>query len=355
MPTDRPGFPISDIWFDCWRDAFADHTYAVWQGRGGERLHHVRETRIVAGLRLNIVKSATNQQTVRFDLATEEREAGPEFAGDVLQDTGADLLELDFLAPGAKAFQALQSADCRLPRMCEMMARSPYIACQGSFEDWLKTRSYRKSWRQRERRACRDQKMAVQLFTKPAEVASIMDEVLAVDEQSWKAAVGGALQQRPGMVDFYAALAVAAARAGALRLHLLRHEGRTIAFEWAIVSNGTSYGLKKGYVPDYASYSPGVVLSLQVLREVFADPGLERYDMLGGTPKVDPTKANFATGEELLYRMRVFAPTPKGRLAYLAYQGGTRLKQTARPLWLWYKTALRADQRGRKRPDSAAR
>jgi len=355
MPTDRPGFPISDTWFDCWHDAFAEHTYAVWRGRHGERLHHIRERRTVAGLRIDVVRSATNQQTVRFDLATEEQEASPEFAGDVLRDTGADLLELDFLAPGAKAYQALQSADCGLPRMCEMMARSPYIECQGSFEDWLKTRSFRKSWRQKERRACRDQKMAVRLCTEPSEVASVMEEVLAVDEQSWKAAVGGALQQRPGMAEFYAGLADAASRAGALRLHLLRHEGRTIAFEWAIVSNGTSYGLKKGYVPDYASHSPGVVLTLQILREAFADPELERYDMLGGTPKVDPTKVSFATGEELLYRMRVFAPTPKGRLAYLAYQGGTRLKQTARPLWLWYKTTLRADQRGRRVPGSPAR
>ncbi len=197
--------------------------------------------------------------------------------------------------------------------------------------------------------------MAVQLCTRPDEVASVIDEVLAVDERSWKAGVGGALRQRPAMADFYAGLAAAAAKAGVLRLHVLRHDGQAIAFEWAIVSNGTSYAMKKGYLPDYASCSPGVVLALHLLREIFADPGLERYDMLGGTPRVDPTKASFATGEELLYRMRVFAPTPKGRLAYLAYQGGTRLKQTARPLWLWYKTTLRADQRGRKRPDPAAR
>ena len=60
----------------------------------------------------HVVKSATNQETVRFDLAAEEQEPGLEFASHVLQDTGADLLELDFLAPGAKAFRALQSADC---------------------------------------------------------------------------------------------------------------------------------------------------------------------------------------------------------------------------------------------------
>ena len=183
----------------------------------------------------------------------------------------------------------------------------------------------------------RDPKMAVQLCTGPDEVASVIDEVLAVDDRSWKASVGGALRQRPAMADFYAGLATAAAKAGVLRLHVLRHDGQAIAFEWGIVSNGTSYLLKKGYLPDYASCSPGIVLTLQILREIFADPGLERYDMLGGTPRMNPTKISFATGEELLYRMRVFAPTSKGRLAYLAYQGGNRLKQTARPLWLWYK------------------
>ena len=296
MPTDRSGFPISDIWFDCWRDAFADRTYAIWRGWGGECLHHVRETRMVAGLRLDVVKSATNQQTVRFDLATEEQDLGPEFASRVLQDTGPDLLELDFLAPGAKALHALQSADCGLPRMSETMARSPDVACKGSFEDWLKTRSYRKAWRRAERNARRDPKMAVQLCTRPDEVASVIDEVLAVDERSWKAGVGGALRQRLAMADFYAGLTAAAAKAGVLRLHVLRHDGQAIAFEWAIVSNGTSYAMKKGYLPDYASCSPGVVLALHLLRDIFADPGLERYDMLGGTPRVDPTKASFATG-----------------------------------------------------------
>ncbi len=102
MPTDRSGFPISDIWFDCWRDAFADRTYAIWQGWGGERLHHVRETRMVAGLRLDVVKSATNQQTVRFDLATEEQDPGPEFASRCCRTPARICLSWTFWHPARK-------------------------------------------------------------------------------------------------------------------------------------------------------------------------------------------------------------------------------------------------------------
>jgi CelD/BcsL family acetyltransferase involved in cellulose biosynthesis len=277
-------------------------------------------------------------QTVRFDLMTDAPTVAPEFAADLLEETGADLLELDFLAPDAKALAALRSDACRLPTTVETMARSPCVDCRGSFDAWLATRSHRKTWLRKERRALGDMGMVARLVIDRDEVAAILDEVLAVDERTWKSTVGGALKQDPALARFYVELASAAATAGVLSLYLLLHEGRIVAFEYNLRADGAMYLLKKGYLPEHHKISPGQILTLHVLRDVFADPDLDRYDMLGGTPKADPTKTAYATDEDWLYRARAFAPTAKGRLAYLAYESGKRLKQTARPLWLWYKT-----------------
>jgi hypothetical protein len=336
MPPDQPIFAISDTWFDCWSDAFGDQAYGIWQASdpAGARLHYMREARTIAGLKLAVIKSATNLQTVRFDLRTKAETVDPRFAIDLLRGTGADLLELDCLAPDAKALVALQSSNGGLPKTIEAMARSPWVDCRGSFEEWLATRSPRKTWRRRERQALGDMNMITRLVTDRGEVETVLDEVLAVDERTWKSSVGGALRQDAAMAGFYVQLASAAADAGALCLYLLMHEGRIVAFEYNLRANRAMYLLKKGYLPEYQKISPGQVLTLRVLRDVFADAGLDRYDMLGGTPKADPTKATYATGEDWLYRARVFAPTAKGRFAYLAYQSGQRLKQTARPLWL---------------------
>jgi CelD/BcsL family acetyltransferase involved in cellulose biosynthesis len=346
MPTDQPIFAISDTWFDCWSDAFGDQAYGVWQTRdaAGARLHYRREARTIAGLKLAVIKSATNLQTVRFDLRTKAETVDPRFALDLLRDTGADMLELDFLAPDAKALASLRSNDCGLPTTIETMARSPWVDCRGSFDEWLATRSPRKTWRRRERQALGDMKMISRLVTDRGEVETVLDEVLAVDERTWKSTVGGALKQDPAMARFYVDLASAAADAGALALYLLVHDGRIVAFEYNLRANGAMYLLKKGYLPEYQKISPGQVLTLRVLRDVFAEPDLQRYDMLGGTPKADPTKTTYATDEDWLYRVRAFAPTAKGRLAYVVHEGERRLKQTARPLWLWYKTNVGSRQ-----------
>jgi CelD/BcsL family acetyltransferase involved in cellulose biosynthesis len=348
MPTDQPSFTISDTWFDCWSSAFGNQAYGVWQARdpAAACLHHMREARTIAGLNLAAIKGATNLQTVRFDLRTKAESVDPRFATDLLRETDADMLELDFLAPDAKALLALRSRDCGLATTIETMARSPWVDCRGSFDDWLATRSRRKNWRRSERQALGDMKMVFRLVTDRGEVETVLEEVLAVDERTWKSTVGGALKQDPAMARFYVDLASAAAEAGALCLYLLVHEGRIVAFEYNLRANGTMYVLKKGYLPEYQKISPGQVVTLRVLRDVFADSDLQRYDMLGGTPKPDPTKTTYATNDDWLYRARAFAPTVKGRLAYLVYEGARRLKQTARPLWLWYKTNLtsRRDQ-----------
>jgi Acetyltransferase (GNAT) domain len=352
MPTDQPSFAISNTWFDCWSSAFGNHAYGVWRARDATAacLHHMREVRTIAGLKLAVIKGATNLQTVRFDLRTKAEAVDPSFAIDLLRDTDADMLELDFLAPDAKALSALRSSDCGLPTIIETMARSPWVDCRGSFDDWLATRAPRKTWRRRERQVLGGMKMVTRLVTDRGEVATVLEEVLAVDERTWKSTVGGALKQDPAMARFYVELASAAADAGALRLYLLVHEGRIVAFEYDLRADGTVYVLKKGYLPDHQKISPGQVLTLRVLRDVFADSDLQRYDMLGGTPKPDPTKTTYATDEDWLYRVRAFAPTAKGRLAYLVYESGQRLKQTARPLWLWYKTNLRSGQARRGEP-----
>jgi CelD/BcsL family acetyltransferase involved in cellulose biosynthesis len=119
--------------------------------------------------------------------------------------------------------------------------------------------------------------------------------------------VGTAITSRPDTKSFYESLAAWAADNGWLRLWLLRLDGRAIAFALDLAAENVYYGLKVGYDPEFARFSPGMILQHETVRYAF-DHELERFEFLGAD---EPYKLNWTK-------------TCRDRLAVRVYPRGLR-------------------------------
>lgn len=114
----------------------------------------------------------------------------------------------------------------------------------------------------------------------PTELDRLLDEVFRVEAASWKGRRGTALASDPVRGAFYRRYAVAACRAGVLRLCFLRVGDRVAAVQFAIESDERFSLLKIGYDEAFARCSPGMLLMEETIRDA-AKRGLRSYEFLG--------------------------------------------------------------------------
>lgn len=62
------------------------------------------------------------------------------------------------------------------------------------------------------------------------------------------------------------------------RIHSLTLDGRTIASLIVLVEGGVAYSWKTAYDENYAAFSPGVLLAMEVTKTHLDDPNIERTD-----------------------------------------------------------------------------
>jgi CelD/BcsL family acetyltransferase involved in cellulose biosynthesis len=114
----------------------------------------------------------------------------------------------------------------------------------------------------------------------PEELPPLLDLALEIEAASWKGRQGSAVQQDPLRGPFFRQYALAASRAGSLRLCFLRLGDVTVAMQFAIECAGAFWLLKIGYRDEYARCSPGNILMAETIRYSLAR-GLASYQLLG--------------------------------------------------------------------------
>lgn len=107
-----------------------------------------------------------------------------------------------------------------------------------------------------------------------------LEAFLKVEGAGWKRQGGTALLQRPEDQGFFRNYARRAALRGQLRLFFLRLDGRVVAGQLHIQAGGRLWALKIGYDEAYAQYSPGALLTHEVLR-YGCEQGLRAFEHLG--------------------------------------------------------------------------
>ncbi len=142
-----------------------------------------------------------------------------------------------------------------------------------SWADYLAARpgALRETIRRRLGQAERDRRIVVELIAEDgAGLEAGIAAYEAVYARSWKAK-----EPFPG---FSAALMRAAAAAGALRLGVLRLDGRPVAAQYWVVAGGTATVLKLAHDEAARARSPGTVLTAAMIRDLLDREGVAELD-----------------------------------------------------------------------------
>ncbi|HEX9961781.1 MAG TPA: GNAT family N-acetyltransferase, partial [Pyrinomonadaceae bacterium] len=123
--------------------------------------------------------------------------------------------------------------------------------------------------------------------------AELMQKYFALEEQSWKARAGTAVTSDEKAARLHDDFARAVAERNALFIYELKLDGKTIAMYISIMYDRQTVGWKMSFDEEYARFSPGNLLLLEVLKGCIENDSPE-LDML--SPATD-NKKFWATGE----------------------------------------------------------
>ena len=208
--------------------------------------------------------------------------------------TAADELRVSALPAREEAHQALHLAagahgrlDLALPQYA-----SPITVIDGDFEAYRGPRI--RSWRELERRGrklARTHDSELRLVAAPKDMEHELELGLALEASGWKGREGTAILGSPSTAAFYRDVARDAHRRGELRFSSLWMDGRSAAWDLALVHAGRYFLLKTAFDESRRNLAPGLVLRRAVVERLFEE-GFAAHEFLG----IDmPWKRLFAT------------------------------------------------------------
>ena len=316
--AEAPPFHLSGAWARCWAEAYGGQA-ADFDVDGATLRMELRNDKL-GPLRFRLLTSATNLQTCYFDVEGEPSRDALAALPERLLATGADQVRIDWLTADSPLIAAAAGWAERHAVIVEPFALSPLADCREGVDAYLARTggTLRKIWKASRRHLREGLDFAI--VVGGPRLDAILAEMFALEAAGWKGREGTAILARPDDLAFYTRLAHEAAAAGALRLALVREEGRIIAYEYCLVAGREVLALKVGYDESRARLQPGHMAALLNIAAACADPGLDWYDMLGNGMRVAPYKQRYATDYRNLHRVRLFAPTMRGRLLHAAYR-----------------------------------
>ena len=120
--------------------------------------------------------------------------------------------------------------------------------------------------------------VSVERLSAAESVAPWADEFLSLEASGWKGKAGTAIGMEAASAQFFRAAVVAAHRDGDLQMFRLRLGGRAIAAAVNFNAAGAVYAFKVAYDEAYARYSPGVMLEIEMMKALEADPSVRFID-----------------------------------------------------------------------------
>ena len=318
-PFLRPG------WVAAWSEAFGSGRLEVHAVRRGDRLVALMPLHRHHGL----LQSTTNEHTPAYAPLAEDADAAAALAHAVLA-TSPRHISLESLDADSVAWQTWASvvAGGGYTVLRRVEHRSPVLAVEGTWADYEAglSRSFLADLRRCRRRLEEAGEAEVDAGAGRGALGPRLAEVFAVEAAGWKSATGTAIASSPATRRFYELVARWAADAGALRLDILRLDGRAIAVLFGLESGSRYYALKGGYDPEFRRLSPGKLLLHQAVRRAF-DDGLRSVELLGDA---EHYKAAWTRSVRQRERFEAFARSPTGTLGWAAFAFGRPLARRVR-------------------------
>lgn len=191
---------------------------------------------------------------------------------------------LNRLAHGSREVQVLSEA-CRTRALFSTKTAdgAPWLPISGTWTDFeAQLSSHRRYTLRRARKRAEELGPVTMeiLSPLPEDVDPMVEQVMKVEQASWKSGNGTAMTSREPIKQFFESYCRAAAHQKLLRTCMLRINGQAVAFQLALQHAGRFWVLKIGYDEAYARCSPGILLMHETIRHAF-EQGLEAYEFLG--------------------------------------------------------------------------
>lgn len=237
----------------------------------------------ICGIGARELTSPTNVHSLRFDFVAE----GERTAEAVLEHLGGDhswdVLKITDVPEGGKAWEIYRAAQAAgFPVGAWESQRSPYVelpAVQGDLMRGLRTK-FKANLRRRRRRLAERGEISVERIAGTALSERHLRDVLLLESRGWKGRGAAATSRHPGTEGFHSALLGAAFFRDRLSLSSLNLDGTPIAFHYGLTSHGVYSLLMTTYDESFGEYSPGHLLTEDVLEDCIAR-GLREFDFLG--------------------------------------------------------------------------
>lgn len=311
---------------ECWRQ--------LCRGDGPLVVHRLRNT----GLTVALVPLIRSGRILRCWSAPHHTEVGRvcfAFRGDgrealgVLLDdllgSGGEMLDVKGVTVGWPTYQALRHAgEQRGLRIVEdVVANVPFKRLDRGWDGFWNSihAKTRREFGRRERQLEKVGRLEFAEVRGGADLQAVFRECIDVEASGYKGQARTALQFRGRERLFWQRFVGLAARWGILALFTLRLDGRLISFDLCARHNGVLYEFKHGTDVRAGPYSPGSVLHLKLFRREIETAGCQLYDFAGQTYE---WKRRWTKDEVPLVRLRVYARTWRGWLAYAAGPGWRR-------------------------------
>jgi CelD/BcsL family acetyltransferase involved in cellulose biosynthesis len=169
-----------------------------------------------------------------------------------------------------------------------------------------------KELRRQERRLGEKGKLRFEGLSLQGDVEAAIVDFLELERAGWKGPAGTAMSCRQADRDFFADVVREAWRSDRLRMSTLRLGGRAVAMKCNFLTAPGSCAFKIAYAEELSQYSPGVLLEVDNIRRLHAEPRVQWMDSCAapGHPMIE-----HLWKERRLIQSWVLPLRPWGRLA----------------------------------------
>jgi CelD/BcsL family acetyltransferase involved in cellulose biosynthesis len=322
-PFLRPG------WTTAWWNAFGRGSVRALVTRTGDHLTGVLPL-VRDG---SVLRSPTNSETPIFGLLAVDDEGARQLVATLLA-APARRVDLSFIREDDSGFQALkEEARARGFRtITRPVLLSAYVSTQDPWSDYQATLSAKlRSEIQRRRRRLQELGDLTLLVADGSErLEDLLSEGFQVEQSGWKGAHGTAINSSPRRRRFYREVARWAGERGWLRLAFLRLDGRPIAFDLCLETDGVHFLLKTGFDHDFSRFGPGMILRSMMLERAFSGP-IDAYEFLGTVAGTNNRwKLEWTDRYRERMRFQSFPPSLARSIEWLAYKYVPVMSQRAR-------------------------
>ncbi len=160
---------------------------------------------------------------------------------------------------------------------------SPFMQTESGWDDYWKTlsKSLRSNLKRRMNGLKKMESYESIKITGYDDFAKIIDQLVETSAKSWKGKIGTDLKSTPELLSFYIDFSRKASKVGLFELWILKINDQIAAFDYYLKGKNSLSLIRTDFDPVFAFYSPGNVLKLSILKEIFERNGIWEYDMGG--------------------------------------------------------------------------